>query len=54
MEFLIIKIPGFIFGAIALALIVFEYYSRDLLMSLTARHSWVEPDLKSLFHSLAG
>ncbi|MBW4621410.1 MAG: hypothetical protein KME17_18880 [Cyanosarcina radialis HA8281-LM2] len=31
--------------------IIFEYYSRDRLISLTARHSWVEPDLKALFHS---
>lgn len=25
---------------------IYEYYSRDLLMSETARHRWVEPDLK--------
>lgn len=25
-----------------------EYYSRDLLMSLEARQSWLEPDLKSI------
>jgi hypothetical protein len=28
--------------------IIFEYYSGDRLMSITARHSWVEPDFKSL------
>lgn len=26
----------------------FEYYSRDLLLSLEARMHWVEPDLKSI------
>ena len=25
---------------------IYEYYSRDLLMSETARRTWVEPDLK--------
>jgi hypothetical protein len=28
--------------------LVLEYYSRDLLMSQSARQGWVEPDLKSL------
>ena len=26
----------------------FEFYSKDLLMSVTARRDWVKPDLKSL------
>jgi hypothetical protein len=26
----------------------FDYYNRDFLMSDSARHSWVEPDLKQL------
>lgn len=28
--------------------LIFKYYSRDRLLSKTARHEWVEPDLKSL------
>lgn len=27
-----------------------EYYSKELLFSVEARHSWIGPDLKKLYH----